>query len=119
MAIYTELADDIERQIRRGVLRAGERLPSVRALCTARGISQGTVMQAYYLLEDRGLVSTRPRSGYFVNATARTPLPSPTMETLEPEPPVNVMPANLLYTVLNGMKQRENEIGRASCRERV
>ena len=47
MAIYTELADDIERQIRRGVLRAGERLPSVRALCTSRGISQGTVMQAY------------------------------------------------------------------------
>ena len=88
MAIYTELADDIERQIRRGVLRAGERLPSVRALCTSRGISQGTVMQAYYLLEDRGLVSARPRSGYFVNATARLPLPKPTMPTLEPEPPV-------------------------------
>ena len=108
MAIYTELADDIERQIRRGVLRAGERLPSVRALCTSRGISQGTVMQAYYLLEDRGLVSTRPRSGYFVNATARAPLPRPTMPTLEPEPPVHVVPANLLYSVLNGMKQREN-----------
>jgi DNA-binding transcriptional MocR family regulator len=108
MAIYTDLADDIERQIRRGVLRAGERLPSVRALCTARGISQGTVMQAYYLLEDRGLVSTRPRSGYFVNATARAPLPRPTMPTLEPEPPVHVVPANLLYSVLNGMKQREN-----------
>ena len=108
MAIYTELADDIERQIRRGVLRAGERLPSVRALCTSRGISQGTVMQAYYLLEDRGLVSARPRSGYFVNATARLPLPKPTMPTLEPEPPVHVVPANLLYSVLNGMKQREN-----------
>jgi len=108
MAIYTELADDIERQIRRGVLRAGERLPSVRALCTSRGISQGTVMQAYYLLEDRGLVSARPRSGYFVNATARAPLPRPTMPTLQPEPPVHVVPANLLYSVLDGMKQREN-----------
>ena len=107
MAIYTELADDIERQIRRGVLRAGERLPSVRALCTARGISQGTVMQAYYLLEDRGLVSTRPRSGYYVNATARAPLPKPTMPTLQPEP-VQVVPANLLYSVLNGIKQRTN-----------
>lgn len=107
MAIYTELADDIERQIRRGVLRAGERLPSVRALCTARGISQGTVMQAYYLLEDRGLVSARPRSGYYVNATARAPLPRPTMPTLQPEP-VRVAPANLLYSVLNGIKQRSN-----------
>ena len=116
MAIYTELADDIERQIRRGVLRAGERLPSVRALCTSRGISQGTVMQAYHLLEDRGLVSTRPRSGYFVNAVARMPLPQPTMETLEPEPPAHVVPANLLYTVLNGMKRRDNvPLGSASA----
>ena len=105
MALYTELADDIERQIRRGVLRAGERLPSVRALCNARGISQGTVMQSYYLLEDRGLVSARPRSGYYVNATARAPLPKPTMPTLRPEP-MQVVPANLLYSVLNGIKQR-------------
>jgi DNA-binding transcriptional MocR family regulator len=107
MPIYTELADDIERQIRRGVLRAGERLPSVRALCTARGISQATVMQAYYLLEDRGLVSARPRSGYYVNATARVPLPTPTMSTLQPEP-VQLVPANLLYSVLNGIKKRES-----------
>ena len=107
MSIYIELADDIERQIRRGVLRAGERLPSVRALCAARGISQGTVMQAYYLLEDRGLISTRPRSGYYVNATARPPMPKPTMPTLEPEP-VHIVPSNLLYSVLNGIKQREN-----------
>jgi DNA-binding transcriptional MocR family regulator len=107
MAIYTELADDIERQIRRGVLRAGERLPSVRTLCTARGISQGTVMQAYYLLEDRGLVSARPRSGYYVNARARVPLPTPTMPTLQPEM-VQIVPANLLYSVLDGIKKRES-----------
>jgi len=107
MSIYSDLADDIERQIRRGVLRAGERLPSVRALCVARGISQSTVMQAYYLLEDRGLITTRPRSGYYVNATARAPLPTPTMPTLHPEP-VHLAPASLLFSVLNGIKQREN-----------
>jgi DNA-binding transcriptional MocR family regulator len=107
MSIYSELADDIERQIRRGVLRAGERLPSVRALCVARGISQSTVMQAYYLLEDRGLITTRPRSGYYVNATTRAPLPKPTMPTLQPEP-VRVAPVSLLFSVLNGIKQREN-----------
>jgi len=107
MALYIELADDIERQIRRGVLRAGERLPSVRALCAARNISQGTVMQAYYLLEDRGLVSTRPRSDYYVNATARAPLPRPTMPTLRPEP-MQVVPSNLLYSILNGIKHRAN-----------
>jgi DNA-binding transcriptional MocR family regulator len=107
MSIYSDLADDIERQIRRGVLRAGERLPSVRALCVARGISQSTVMQAYYLLEDRGLVTTRPRSGYYVNATPKPPMRRPTMPTLQPEP-VHVAPANLLFSVLNGIKHREN-----------
>ncbi len=107
MSIYTDLADDIARQISRGVLRVGERLPSVRALCAARGISQGTVMQAYYLLEDRGLVSTRPRSGHYVNATARAQLPKPTMPTLQPEA-AHVVPANLLYSVLNDIKRREN-----------
>ena len=107
MSIYSDLADDIERQIRRGVLRAGERLPSVRALCTARAISQGTVMQAYYLLEDRGLVTTRPRSGYYVNATARAPLARPKMPTLQPEP-VHLAPANVLFSVLSGIKRREN-----------
>ncbi len=107
MAIYTELADDIARQIQRGVLRAGEKLPSVRALCTARGISQGTVMQAYYLLEDRGLVSTRPRSGYFVNARPRPPLPLPTLPAEDPSP-VTISVGNLLYSVLASMKQREN-----------
>lgn len=107
MTIYAELADDIAQQIQRGVLRAGERLPSVRALCSTRGISQGTVMQAYYLLEDRGLVSTRPRSGYFVNATARTPLALPTLPAEDPQP-VTVAVGNLLYGVLNAIKQREN-----------
>jgi DNA-binding transcriptional MocR family regulator len=107
MSIYSDLADDIERQIRRGVLRAGERLPSVRALCAARGISQSTVMQAYYLLEDHGLITTRPRSGYYVNAMARPQLPRPTMPTLQPEP-VQVAPANLLFSVLNGIKLRTN-----------
>ena len=107
MTIYIELADDIARQIGQGVLRAGERLPSVRALCTARGISQGTVMQAYYLLEDRGLVSARPRSGYFVNAKARAPLPYPTLPTVDPTP-VTISCGNLLYGVLSSLKQRQN-----------
>lgn len=106
MSIYSELAEDFERQIRRGLLRAGERLPSVRALSAARGIGQSTVMQAYYLLEDRGLVSSRPRSGYYVNASTRVPLPLPSMPTRIAEPMI-VDLGNPLYSVLNAIKQRE------------
>ncbi|HET7400244.1 MAG TPA: PLP-dependent aminotransferase family protein [Usitatibacter sp.] len=46
--------------------RAGERLPSTRALARARNTSAATVAGAYEKLADRGLVTIRPRSGYYV-----------------------------------------------------
>src|SRR3954465_1548750 len=70
---YEALAHEIAAQIRSGVLRAGDRIPSVRAFSRARGLSSNTVLQAYHLLEDRGEVKARPRSGYFVVAQALRP----------------------------------------------
>ncbi len=64
------LARELEQQIAAGVLRPGDRLPSVRQTCASRGVSPSTVFQAYYLLESRGLVRAAPRSGYFVAARA-------------------------------------------------
>ena len=59
MTRYQELADDIEASIAAGVLRAGDKLPSVRHTSERRGVSASTVFQAYYLLEARGLVRAR------------------------------------------------------------
>ena len=70
MKRYEALAQDIAHGIASGSLRAGERLPSVRATSAGRGISPSTVFQAYDLLEARGLVEARPRSGYFVRDRA-------------------------------------------------
>ncbi|WP_422015274.1 GntR family transcriptional regulator [Roseateles sp.] len=69
-AKFEQLARELEQQISAGVLRAGDRLPSVRQTCASRGLSPSTVFQAYYLLESRGLVRAEPRSGYFVAARA-------------------------------------------------
>jgi len=81
---YELLAREIEQQIARGVLRSGDRLPSVRQTCSSRGLSPSTVFQAYYLLESRGLVRAVPRSGYFVAARAGgTLLPEP--QTSQPQ----------------------------------
>ena len=77
MSLYETLADEIATSIASGVLRAGDKLPSVRDACAARGVSPSTVFQAYYLLEARGLIRAQPRSGYYVNAPA---------ESLPPEP---------------------------------
>ncbi|ONT92213.1 2-aminoadipate aminotransferase, partial [Burkholderia cenocepacia] len=67
MKLYEKLADDIERLIRQGVYRHGDRIPSVRQASQQHRISITTVLHAYLLLESRGLLESRPQSGYFVN----------------------------------------------------
>ncbi|TXG95681.1 MAG: PLP-dependent aminotransferase family protein [Rhodocyclaceae bacterium] len=79
MSRYQELASQTEQLITDGVLRAGDRLPSVRQACRIHTVSPITVTQAYYLLESRGLVEARPKSGYFVRARLGRNLPEPEM----------------------------------------
>jgi DNA-binding transcriptional MocR family regulator len=52
-------------------------LPSVRRLSHQRRISVSTVLQAYLLLEARGVVETRPQSGHYVKAARGSLLPEP------------------------------------------
>ncbi|MDE1181050.1 PLP-dependent aminotransferase family protein [Paraburkholderia sp.] len=72
MKLYEKIADDIDAAVRRGVFAAGERIPSVRQASQQYGVSIKTVLHAYGLLESRGIVETRPQSGYFVREQART-----------------------------------------------
>lgn len=65
-SIYEEITDTYERYIRLGVLREGERLPSVRALAVKLGINPNTVERAYTELETRGLIRTIPKKGVYV-----------------------------------------------------
>jgi DNA-binding transcriptional MocR family regulator len=52
--------------INEGTFREGDRVPSVRKLSQQLGVSITTVMEAYRLLEDRGVIEARPQSGYYV-----------------------------------------------------
>ena len=71
----------IVREIQRGRLRPGERLPGSRSLAETLGISRKTVSLAYDELALEGWVETRSRSGTFVVDT----LPEgEVMEALEP-----------------------------------
>ena len=64
--LYLHIADSIEQQIMDRVLNIGDKLPSVRMLSKEHGISVSTTLQAYYHLEGKGLVESRPQSGYYV-----------------------------------------------------
>ena len=64
--LYMQVADGLEKMIGEDVLKIGDKLPSVRVLSDEYGISMGTAFQAYYHLEGKGLIESRPKSGYYV-----------------------------------------------------
>ena len=64
--LYLQIAETIEQQIMDQVLKIGDKLPSVRTLSKQHGISVSTILQAYYHLEGKALVESRPQSGYYV-----------------------------------------------------
>jgi len=66
MKRYEILAQDIRQSVASGVLRVGDRLPSVRDASATHGVSPSTVFKAYYLLEAQGVLRARERSGYYV-----------------------------------------------------
>ena len=64
--LYMQVATGLEKMIADNVLKIGDKLPSVRLLSNEYGISVGTAFQAYYHLEGKGLIESRPKSGYYV-----------------------------------------------------
>ena len=64
--IYTQICDGFREQIRAGLLREGEKLPSVRELATQLTINPNTIQRSYRELELQGWVATVPGKGCFV-----------------------------------------------------
>jgi DNA-binding transcriptional MocR family regulator len=88
-ALYEQVADKIEKLIRTGTLRAGDRIPSVRRASAQHGVSITTAVQAYLELENRGLIEGRPKSGFFVRALLRDGVPEPAAS--QPRPSVTLV----------------------------
>jgi DNA-binding transcriptional MocR family regulator len=97
--LYKQLAVRISELIEHGTLRAGERVPSVRKCSRQQNVSVATVMQAYRLLEDRGIIEARPQSGYYVRARRWTPPPEPSMSRPALRP-VTVQVSDLILQVV-------------------
>jgi len=103
MKRYEKFADEIAELIRSGVLAPGEKVPSVRHASRTYGVSPSTVFQAYYLLEDRGLIQARARSGYFVREHAKRPLHEPDIST-RPAETTEVGVSELVFSVLASLR---------------
>ena len=106
MKRYELLAEEIATSIRSGMLDVGDRLPSVRQISTSRGVSVSTVFEAYYLLEARGLIRARERSGYYVTAgnTRLPPEPVIHSDCSTGAHPVRVN--DLVFSILESARSR-------------
>lgn len=63
---YEQLAAALAHKIGKGQFASGTRMPSVRSVSEQHGISTSTALQAYRLLQERGIVVARPQAGFYV-----------------------------------------------------
>lgn len=81
IALVSQLADAIMKQIQNGALLPHKRLPSIRRMASHCKTSPITVVNAYARLVSAGLLDVRDRGGYYVKsspllATQRPPIDS-------------------------------------------
>jgi DNA-binding transcriptional MocR family regulator len=75
--IYINMANKIASMIESDVYKAGDKLPSLRNLHKEHGLSIGTILQSFNHLIDKGLISSKEKSGYFVSYKSKRKLPLP------------------------------------------
>lgn len=73
VAIFDQLAASVRAELARGGLRAGERLPPAREVAAALEVNIHTVLKAYQLLRDEGVLELRRGRGAVI--IEHTPLP--------------------------------------------
>jgi DNA-binding transcriptional MocR family regulator len=95
--LYERIAGKISDLIQKGTLRPGEKVPSVRRMSSQEQVSISTILQAYFLLEDRGLIEARPQSGFYVRLKPRALPPEPAMS----HPPSSATRVNISELVAN------------------
>ncbi len=77
--VSESIVQQICKDIKNGVLREGDKLPSCRELAMQYGINPNTVQKAFATLEERGIIETVPKKGAYV---MRSPLP---VQTVTPD----------------------------------
>lgn len=103
--LYQQIAEKIRNDILNGIIKPGEKLPSVRKLTESWNCTPGTIQRAYKSLADQGLVVSRAGQGTRVTTAPDTqPLKSIRKAAL-----INKAEAFLLEALNSGYSQAEIE----------
>ena len=65
---YQKIVEWIEASVVSKEFRIGDRLPSINDICTAQRLSRDTVLLAFRMLKERGIVQSVPGKGYFIKS---------------------------------------------------
>jgi len=68
--VFAQLASSVRADMASGRLRPGDRLPAARELAGALGVNLHTVLHAYQLLREEGLIDMRRGRGAVVTDAA-------------------------------------------------
>lgn len=68
--VYEQIINQVEEQILIGILKAGDKMPSVRSLSMELSINPNTIQKAYTELDRKQLIVTVPGKGAFVSDKA-------------------------------------------------
>jgi DNA-binding transcriptional MocR family regulator len=103
---YQAVEKQITDMIETGALGLGDKLPSLRRMRRDLGLSVSTVHQAYVELERKGVIESRPRSGFFVRRRAtRLPRTEPHPSAMSAPRPVTRL--GLIQTVLESVGRED------------
>ncbi|MDQ4039785.1 MAG: winged helix-turn-helix domain-containing protein, partial [Actinomycetota bacterium] len=76
-SLTSQVADQVRELVRTGVLRPGDRLPSIRALAADLPVARAGVEQAYDQLIAEGWLAARRGAGTYVAEIGRLPATLP------------------------------------------
>lgn len=65
--VYEQIIKQVEEQVLTGILKEGDKLPSVRSLSVKLSINPNTIQKAYTELDRRQLIITVPGKGSFIS----------------------------------------------------
>ena len=68
--VYEQIIKQVEEQVLTGILKEGDKLPSVRQLSVKLSINPNTIQKAYTELDRRQLIITVPGKGSFISEKA-------------------------------------------------
>ena len=66
-SVYEQIVQQVEKYVLTGVLRGGDKIPSIRSLSLTLKVNPNTVQRAFTELERSGVLITAPGRGAFIS----------------------------------------------------